>query len=171
MGLGAGFKLSDKEKAKREKEKEKDRDKDDNVAEGKDEAKEKEERYREGLRDLQQRLKQEQEEHVHPATASGWTSILESWFCYGEQHNPVARRMKDPSGPDNLERALSTGDIRRKPGGGALVSIPGLERKGPYEMLVKERMMGLYLVIFIHRDARHLLQGSFTIPIRVHYPQ
>ena len=43
MGLGAGFKLSDKEKSKRDKEREKDRDKDkeNNADDEKDETKEK----------------------------------------------------------------------------------------------------------------------------------
>ena len=32
--------------------------------------------------------------------------------------------------------------------------------KGPYELLVKERLMGIYLAIFVHRDAKHLVHGG-----------
>ncbi|KAI0073686.1 hypothetical protein K474DRAFT_170948 [Panus rudis PR-1116 ss-1] len=32
--------------------------------------------------------------------------------------------------------------------------------KGPYELLVKERMMGLYLAVFVHRDVKNLVRGT-----------
>ncbi|KAI9512954.1 hypothetical protein F5148DRAFT_560300 [Russula earlei] len=32
--------------------------------------------------------------------------------------------------------------------------------RGPYEMLVKERLMGIYLAIFVHRGAKHLVRGT-----------
>ena len=32
-------------------------------------------------------------------------------------------------------------------------------RTGPYELLVKERLMGIYMAIYVHRDVRPLIQG------------
>ncbi|KZV62675.1 DNase I-like protein [Peniophora sp. CONT] len=167
MGLGAGFKLSDKEKKRRE-----NREGAGLTEEDVEREKDEREKYAEGLRELQARLLKNDssgnpdDAAQHAAATSGWTAILESWFCHGEplpehihHHGHLGQSPRKPPPPDHLERAFSTGDIRResrtKPW-----AIPGIERKGPYEMLVKERMMGLYLCVFVHRDARHLVQGT-----------
>ncbi|KAI0029113.1 hypothetical protein K488DRAFT_89071 [Vararia minispora EC-137] len=155
MGLGAGFKLNDKER-KKEKLKDKDREK---VLDRDEDEREKDER--EGPWEQPQRLLKEIDEELpHAPSTTGWTAVLESWFCHGEPlPSPLAAKRRDSTPADVVERAFSTGDIQRK--SGARVSfVPGRERKGPYEMLVKERMMGLYLVVFVHRDARHLVQGT-----------
>lgn len=163
MALGAGFKLKDKE---REKEKDKDRDKEKDRETDREYDKEKErdrqrEREREKVKEAQHRVaKHEYDEH-HGAS-SGWTSILEDWFCHGVQELGVAAA-KSATRPDarpkellsDAGRAFSTGDIKRRS-----MAKPIEYRKGPYEMLTKERMMGLYLAVFIHRDARHLVQGT-----------
>jgi hypothetical protein len=60
-------------------------------------------------------------------------------------------RTKDKGSQSDLGRSYSTGDIRRR---------PKTATKGPYEMLVKERLMGIYLAIFVHRDAKHLVRGA-----------
>lgn len=31
---------------------------------------------------------------------------------------------------------------------------------GPYELAVKERMMGIYLAVYVHRDLKHLVKGQ-----------
>ncbi|KAI0312672.1 hypothetical protein OF83DRAFT_1144919 [Amylostereum chailletii] len=152
MGLGAGFKLQ-KEKEHKEKDANKDADKEKEKDGDKERDKERE-RYKEGLKELQQRLlkQQEHEEHAHTG-AAGWSSILEEWLCHGVDDPTVKHivKRKEFVAPE-LERAFSTGDILRR---------PHVEpRKGPYEMLVKERMMGVYLAIFVHRDARHLVHGT-----------
>ncbi|KAI0636171.1 hypothetical protein C8Q77DRAFT_1155884 [Trametes polyzona] len=75
-------------------------------------------------------------EHHHPP--SSWSSVLENWYC----HPPI-------TGPN-----------------GAVTSDPNIktqheaQRIGPYELLTKERMMGLYLAVFIHREAKPLVQGT-----------
>jgi hypothetical protein len=67
-------------------------------------------------------------------------------------------RTKDKGSQSDLGRSYSTGDIRRRPKTGT---------RGPYEMLVKERLMGIYLAIFVHRDAKHLVLGaSFSSTVR-----
>jgi hypothetical protein len=85
--------------------------------------------------------------HTH-----GWTSILEDFFVHGlTVVGPGARAKADRSSHPELGRASSVGDIRRRPRTGT---------KGPYEMLVKERLMGIYLAVFVHRDAKHLVRGA-----------
>ena len=174
MGLGAGFKLKDKDRDK-SKEKEKDpsersgsdtpeKDKDDNE----------EEKRRPRSRHLSVRHHSHRHSHEEPGGMTGsssqdqshhpygWTSILEDWYANGGptvQTSPAARTSQDgiPTGYlDSSDVALSpkaksTGDLN---------SRMNSHRKGPYELLVKERMMGIYLAIFNHRDIRDLVRGT-----------
>ncbi|KDQ14339.1 hypothetical protein BOTBODRAFT_32806 [Botryobasidium botryosum FD-172 SS1] len=36
----------------------------------------------------------------------------------------------------------------------------GAQKLGPYELVSKERMMGIYLAVYVHRDVRHLVRGA-----------
>ncbi|KAF8207552.1 hypothetical protein K438DRAFT_1815204 [Mycena galopus ATCC 62051] len=66
---------------------------------------------------------------------SGWTAKIDEWLCHGA-------RQASPSPSDiSVPKRLSA---QGKP----------KERKGPYQLLIKERMMGLYLAIYIHRTSR-----------------
>ena len=122
MGLGAGFKLKDKEK--------------------------------ESLSPIDS----------EPDLASmpyGWTAILEDWLSHAGGSNPEpspimgngSRRANgepQPLTPPNLKRRIST--------------KAAVSQKGPYEILIKERMMGLYLAVYIHREIKHLVRGMDTLP-------
>ena len=175
MALGAGFKLKEKEK-----DKEKDKDKDKEKDREKDADREEKEAFKDNLKDLQHRLlKHEQDEHAHTASTSGWTSVLEDWFCHGVHPHTLAvarAPLKD------VGRAFSSGDVKRRhttsmptkvsatamarAGSPAAPPMPGepvRSSKGPYEMLVKERMMGLYLAVFVHRDAKRLVTGVYFL--------
>ena len=77
--------------------------------------------------------------HDHHHAPSSWSSILENWYC----HPPA-------SGPTG---ATSASDPNLK-------TPHEAQRLGPYELLIKERMMGLYLAVFIHREARPFVRGS-----------
>ena len=33
---------------------------------------------------------------------------------------------------------------------------------GPYELLIKERLMGIYIAVFVFKDCKHLIQGTST---------
>lgn len=59
-------------------------------------------------------------------------------------------------------KAQSTGDLNVR------MSAVASDR-GPYELLVKERMMGLYIAVFVHRDVRSLVEGWFLLQ-RYFYP-
>ncbi|KAH9057862.1 DNase I-like protein [Lactarius vividus] len=141
LGLG-GFKLGSGDKDKdKDKEKDKDRDKE----------KDRETDVHEPSEPLgERRISKSEHEEPVPHT-SGWTSILEDFFVHGLPIvGPGARAKEKHSHPD-LGRAYLNADAKRRPVTGT---------KGPYEMLVKERMMGIYLAIFVHRDAKHLVRGT-----------
>ncbi|KAJ6544832.1 inositol polyphosphate phosphatase [Mycena vulgaris] len=117
MGLGAGFKLIDRER---------DRDADRGERE---KAKERDKGYDKETREL-------------PAhEGSGWTAMIEDWLCHGS-------RQTSPTPSDiSVPKPLSARTAPK-------------ERKGPYQLLIKERMMGLYLAIYIYRELRPLVKGT-----------
>ncbi|KAJ7178628.1 inositol polyphosphate phosphatase [Mycena crocata] len=126
MGLGAGFKLIDRERdrdadrGEREKAKERDRDYD------------------------KPRSKIHKDDAKDPTreVLSGWTAMIEDWLCHG------ARQATSPTPSDiGVPKPLSARGAPK-------------ERKGPYQLLIKERMMGLYLAIYIHRELRPLVKGA-----------
>ncbi|KAJ6513431.1 inositol polyphosphate phosphatase [Mycena sanguinolenta] len=76
-----------------------------------------------------------------PHEASGWTAKIDEWLCHGaRQASPTPSEISVP------KRLSAQGKPK--------------ERKGPYQLLIKERMMGLYLAIYIHRELRPLVKGT-----------
>lgn len=146
MGLGAGIKLGAHDK---EKDKDKSDDKD-------------HEKLFHHLQSLKRKDKERDEasrgwkssddlpdEVVVNFNHAGWTSMLERWLCHRTQANPQVQG----------EHALK--DISASPKRHSLhrrVTVKESEM-GPYVPLVKERMMGLYLAVYIHRDLRDLVEG------------
>lgn len=129
MGLAAGFRWHEKEK-ERLKEKEKEKDK-------------------EGEKDKDKgvdrsKSRKEKEDASREHDPSGWTAMCEDWLC----NSGGGARMPNPtvatvSAPKPL--------VRRTPS-----KEP---KKGPYQLLVKERLMGIYMAIYIHRDIQSLVKG------------
>lgn len=147
MGLGAGpFKRRDKDK-------EKHRDKDEPPSK-------------------RRSLDDERDTHDPAANPpSGWTYILEDWFCNGNGIDPapapaVSKSAMHPAPGDPLStapapvRSLSTDDVAWR----ARAKASSEERrKGPYELLIKERLMGIYLAVFVKRDVKPLVKGRCHI--------
>ncbi|KAK7032983.1 carbohydrate-binding module family 5 protein [Favolaschia claudopus] len=76
-----------------------------------------------------------------PHERSGWTAKVEEWLCQGiRQNSPTPSEISVPK--------RSSAQSKPK------------ERKGPYQLLLKERMMGLYLAIYIHRELRPFVKGT-----------
>lgn len=152
MGLGAGIKLGIPDK-------EKDRDKSDD----KDHEKYDKHHHLHQLQSLKRKDKERDEggrgwkssddlpdEVVVNFNHSGWTSTLEHWLCHRTQANP------------HVQAELGLKDIAASPKRHSLhrrVTVKESEL-GPYVPLVKERMMGLYLAIYIHRDLGDLVEGG-----------
>lgn len=119
------------------------------------------------------------EHNHHPSY--GWSAMLEDWHCHGGpppahsnlNPNPSTTQLNETPKPPLLDvpvgeevfaispKAKSTGDL-------ALRMAPKAPEKGPYELLIKERMMGIYLAVYINRDIKELVQGQ--IPSSCHYP-
>lgn len=146
MGLGAGIKLGIPDK---EKDKDKSDDKD----------------YEKHLHHLQS-LKRKDKERDEPGRGwkssddlpdeivvnfnhSGWTSMLEHWLCHRTQANP---QIQAEHGLKDIAASPKRHSLHRR------VTVKESEM-GPYMPLVKERMMGLYLSVYIHRDLRDLVEG------------
>ena len=75
---------------------------------------------------------------------AGWTAMVEDWLCHAGACNTRlgSPTTSDISAPKPLSPRLSL-----------------KEKKGPYQMLTKERMMGIYLAVYIHRDLRSHVNG------------
>ena len=146
LGLGAGFKLGSGDK---EKEKEKDKDKDRDRDKDKDRDRDNDEQEPSEPLAEKRGTKSEQRDDEPAPHTSGWTSILEDFFVHGMPVVGPSARTKDKGSHTELGRSLSTGDMKHRSKMGT---------RGPYEILVKERMMGIYLAIFVHRDAKHLVR-------------
>ena len=107
------------------------------------------------------KLKEKERELISPTDSEpdpasipyGWTAILEDWLSHAGGSNPKSslvagnkyHNANAESQSPNLKRRISTK---------ATVS-----QKGPYEILIKERMMGLYLAVYVHREIKHLVRG------------
>ncbi|KAF8440293.1 hypothetical protein L210DRAFT_3760494 [Boletus edulis BED1] len=80
---------------------------------------------------------------------NGWTSMLEHWLCHRTQANLQVHT-------DHVFKDISASPKRHSLHRRVTVKESEL---GPYIPLVKERMMGLYLAVYIHRDLHDLVEG------------
>ncbi|KAH0584979.1 hypothetical protein H2248_008249 [Termitomyces sp. 'cryptogamus'] len=98
---------------------------------------------RENLEKSRTRHKDKDEDQSHEPP-SGWTSMIDDWLCQGS-----GTRTSSPTVADiGFPKPLAPRPLFKEP------------RKGPYQLLVKERMMGIYLAVFIHRDLHPLVRGT-----------
>lgn len=136
MGLGAGFKLKDPKDKEREK---------DNIKV-------------KGEKHKSKHKEKEKDDDDTPSydvyAPSGWTSILEDWLCNGGGYTTNAESLTDSSGSVfGSPRHLSTGNLHER--------VAAKEQwKGLYHPVIKHRMMGLYLTVYVHRDIRGLVRGD-----------
>ena len=186
MGLGGGFKWSkdDEEKEKEHKEKEghkpKSKDKD------KDPEKDERRHSSELNRALEAPLpaiittptpsiKEKEKEKEHHTV--GWSAILEDYFSRGIGSASAQPALSTPTAtPSISSQASSSGSTSyvspehlqpptcpARPGTNSKDAIwkhlPDIPCLGPYELTAKERMMGLYLAVYVHRDSRELVRG------------
>lgn len=97
---------------------------------------------------------------------AGWTSVVEDWLCNG--------------GTFELPKAPKTPKIVEVVGNVVTRAVPGTPalalkrtnsikepKKGPYQFLAKERLMGIYLAIYVHRDLKPLIKGMRLHPLHL----
>ncbi|KAF5367443.1 hypothetical protein D9758_003808 [Tetrapyrgos nigripes] len=125
MGLGASFKLIDKE----------DRDREDKPRSSK--------HHKEDGLKPKKSYDSIPYEGQHPP--SGWTSMTEDWLCHGG----ACSRVFSPSVSDiSIPKPLSP-------------RLPGKEpKRGPYQLLCKDRLLGIYLAVYVHRDLRSFVEDT-----------
>ncbi|CAA7265565.1 unnamed protein product [Cyclocybe aegerita] len=92
------------------------------------------------------RVDEAQTEETAPENpTAGWTSMVEDWLCHGGGYTS---RTNSPSTTDvGLPRPLMRHKSTKE------------SRKGPYQLLIKERLMGIYLAIYVHRDVKPFVRG------------
>lgn len=71
--------------------------------------------------------------------------MVEDWLCNGSAGycRTGSPTTADVGFPRPLMRQKSSKD----------------SRKGPYQLLIKERLMGIYMAIYIHRDLKPFVRG------------
>lgn len=107
------------------------------------------------------KLKDKEKELISPVDSEpdlasipyGWTAILEDWLSHAGGSN-LEPSLVGESKANGEPQCLATPNLKRRISTKAAVS-----QKGPYEILIKERMMGLYLAVYVHREIKHLVQG------------
>lgn len=146
MGLGAGIKIgaADKDKDKDDKEHKDYQDKHTHTPSQKRKDRDKDEVTRSW------KSSDDLSDQVVTYNQSGWTSLLDHWLCHRTQVNPQVNG--DPISKD-ITSSPKRQSLHRR------VTVKE-SHKGPYVPLIKERMMGLYLSVYVHRDLRHLVQGT-----------
>jgi hypothetical protein len=139
MGLGAGLKVVDKDKDPVKDVLERNR----NHPVPKPRERERDELFhhkRKALNDSHESLG-----HQH----AGWTTMVEDWLCRaagtsGHAASPVL----SSEGTHSPTTRSPTPSDRKD------------DQKGPYQLLTKERLMGIYLAIYVHRDIRESVLGT-----------
>ncbi|KAL5526765.1 hypothetical protein ACEPAF_8490 [Sanghuangporus sanghuang] len=114
---------------------------------------------------------------------SGWSWILEEWYCHGlgqrkdgagtssasELYDSQAAKSGTEAGPPTqsdcgvVQRdddvCSSEVEKKKKDSGKYKHSCKDKAHIGPYELLAKERLMGIYMAVFIYRDLKPLVRG------------
>lgn len=115
-------------------------------------------------------------EELHDSTTSGWSAVIEDWFANGigsmqglkpvvttipqEYNNKVSSSVDNGAGQEKR----STIDVNWRTNSSIKdgISTSSMNVKGPYMLLVKERLMGIYTAIYVHRDVRPLIRGAVS---------
>ncbi|BGP44239.1 hypothetical protein JCM10450v2_000050 [Rhodotorula kratochvilovae] len=88
----------------------------------------------------------------------GWTSLLEAYLCGGCSHSssPSESSASSNDGASDAE-AGDEGASARAPSGGSCS-----RSRGPYVLVEKERLMGIYCAVFVARCCEGLVKGAST---------
>ncbi|KAE9401461.1 DNase I-like protein [Gymnopus androsaceus JB14] len=75
--------------------------------------------------------------------AGGWTSMVEDWLCHGGSIRTTSPATSEISAPKPLSPRTAT-----------------REKKGPYTLVCKDRLLGIYLAMYVHRDLLPLVEST-----------
>ncbi|KAH7106478.1 DNase I-like protein [Auriculariales sp. MPI-PUGE-AT-0066] len=107
---------------------------------------------------------------THGHAAGGWTSILEDWLSAGvgavagarplvSQSDFSAASTPGPGAPPTSPLPRDTDGHGREHNPWDLPIYKDKKERGPYELILKERLMGLYIAVYVHRDVKPLVKG------------
>ncbi|KIK62393.1 hypothetical protein GYMLUDRAFT_41829 [Collybiopsis luxurians FD-317 M1] len=79
---------------------------------------------------------------------TGWTSMVEDWLCHG---GSMARATSPSTSEISIPKPLSPRTVFKDQ----------TAKKGPYQLLCKERLLGIYLAVYVHRDIKPLVESAY----------
>ncbi|ORY90267.1 hypothetical protein BCR35DRAFT_323714 [Leucosporidium creatinivorum] len=100
----------------------------------------------------------------------GWTAILEDWLCGGVHSDDMSEAPEGSVAGDESDAPTDGGAGE----GASLRSRATVEddddeagsgrgsHRGPYVLVEKARLMGIYLAVFVHRSCDQLVDGTST---------
>lgn len=109
---------------------------------------------------------------------SGWSHILEDWYCRGvgsvhgvkpvlsENSGSSPTTSNNPedgstsSTPISSPPTLSVGWKTEDGVPDAPPTSNSSPATGPYELLMKERLLGIYIAVFVHKEVKPFVKGS-----------
>lgn len=97
--------------------------------------------------------------HPRASEPKGWSDLLEDWFCNraGEPtQRPSAAPSADASDVEEDAGLAIPSEPSRSKANARVVE----EGKGSYQLVRKERMLGIYLAVFVWKGCSHLLQST-----------
>ncbi|KAL1745715.1 hypothetical protein HDZ31DRAFT_62809 [Schizophyllum fasciatum] len=95
-------------------------------------------------------------------TTSGWTSMIDDWLCTGHTSHPSLHKSPSSSSINRLSHKPSPSPrplLRRRRSSEPMPVKAPSQSRGPYVLLQKERMMGIYLAVYVHRDLFPFVRG------------
>ncbi|KAI5823039.1 DNase I-like protein [Schizophyllum commune Tattone D] len=95
-------------------------------------------------------------------TTAGWTSMIDDWLCTGHSSEASLRKSPSTSSINRLSHKPSHSPrplLRRRRSSEPMPAKMAAQTRGPYVLLQKERMMGIYLAVYIHRDLYPFVRG------------
>ncbi|KIY68852.1 DNase I-like protein [Cylindrobasidium torrendii FP15055 ss-10] len=99
-------------------------------------------------KDKAESIRSKKHDDVPHDALSGWTAMVEDWLS----HAGACSSRRAPTPPSATPEISSPKPLSPR------ISLK--EKKGPYQLLVKERLMGIYLAIYVHRDVRSFVEGT-----------
>ncbi|KAL8286282.1 hypothetical protein RQP46_004770 [Phenoliferia psychrophenolica] len=93
----------------------------------------------------------------------GWTSVLESWLCGGPEKDEGDSSDSDGDEEGDANSTTTGGEaasVKSKATGSGGGTVVGETGRGPYVLVEKERLMGIYLAVFVAESCDGFINGT-----------
>ena len=92
--------------------------------------------------------------------SSPWSIMLDGWYSNKTLPHRSTKSLPDASFDSPLPRIETPGASDAKSINVAGETVHVRPATAPYELLIKERMMGLYLAVYVNVNVKHLVRGE-----------